>query len=534
MDPQASAIWLLVCYGLAIICASVLGGWLPRWFRISHTRLQILISFVGGLMIGIAIFHMLPHSLHGMGADKINNICWAIMFGMLLMFFLLRFFHFHQHTVDEELDHESPHHQDHDHAGHDHDCGHHAHGYHAHPLNSISWIGMLLGLGIHTLLDGVALASTIQVEVGHAHGAIGLAGFGVFLAVLLHKPLDAMSLASLMRAQGASSTKTTLVNFGFACLVPLGALTVVVFGSQTTEFGRSVAGLGLAFSAGVFLCIALSDLLPEMEFHSHHRLPLSVALLTGVAVAWGIGFLEPAHLHEVHSEGQHHDHAHGSHNDHDHSHALPKVGRETFAGRLVARQRDGKTELEWNESISREDFRQIATLKNLESLKLTATNIRDEESDVLASLKQLKKLHLEKSNVSDQLAQAIGSLEKLESINLPNSRITNSGIESWAKLPNLILLRIGSPNLTDESLKTIRQMKSLRFLHLINVPITDAGLPHLSGMDHLESLYLDGDEATEEGLSKLLHELPKLHFHRDQQHLPNDPLDDKHGSSSTK
>ncbi len=52
-----------------------------------------------------------------------------------------------------------------------------------------------------------------------------------------------------------------------------------IFSSSFREpgglIGNSVAGWGLAFSAGVFLCIALSDLLPEMEFHSHHRVPLS-------------------------------------------------------------------------------------------------------------------------------------------------------------------------------------------------------------------------------------------------------------------
>ena len=37
----------------------------------------------------------------------------------------------------------------------------------------------------------------------------------------------------------------------------------------------------LAFSAGTFLCIALSDLLPELQFHAHDRFKLSVALLAG-------------------------------------------------------------------------------------------------------------------------------------------------------------------------------------------------------------------------------------------------------------
>jgi zinc and cadmium transporter len=45
-------------------------------------------------------------------------------------------------------------------------------------------------------------------------------------------------------------------------------------------------GCALAFAAGVFLCISLGDLLPELELHSHHRIRLSVALLLGVALAW--------------------------------------------------------------------------------------------------------------------------------------------------------------------------------------------------------------------------------------------------------
>ena len=54
----------------------------------------------------------------------------------------------------------------------------------------------------------------------------------------------------------------------------------------------------LAFSAGVFLCIALGDLLPEIQFHSHDRIKYSACLLAGVALAWTIRYVEPPHLHE--------------------------------------------------------------------------------------------------------------------------------------------------------------------------------------------------------------------------------------------
>ena len=53
----------------------------------------------------------------------------------------------------------------------------------------------------------------------------------------------------------------------------------------------------LAFSAGAFICIALSDLLPEVHFHSHDRGKLTLAFLLGIALAYGMGVVEPAGIH---------------------------------------------------------------------------------------------------------------------------------------------------------------------------------------------------------------------------------------------
>jgi len=303
MGYNSQTIVLLTFYSAAIVLCSLLGGWLPRFIRLTHTRIQVLISFVGGLMVGVAVFHLLPHALHELGSTRIDEVSWAMMLGMLIMFFMLRFFHFHQHE-SVELESDAAHDHDHSSHDHDHDGGHdHDHGV------ALTWAGVLFGLGFHTLLDGVALASAVQAEASHTDGTTMLAGLGVFLAVLLHKPLDAMSITSLMRAQGASSLKVIIANIAFATMVPVGAFLVVFFGSQGGHLGSSIAGWGLAFSAGVFLCISLSDLLPEMEFHSHHKVQLTVSLLLGVTVAWGIGFLEPSHLHH-HDESAVHDHDH--------------------------------------------------------------------------------------------------------------------------------------------------------------------------------------------------------------------------------
>ena len=60
--------------------------------------------------------------------------------------------------------------------------------------------------------------------------------------------------------------------------------------------GRWV-GYALAFAAGAFLCIALSDLLPEIHFHSHDRGKLIASLLVGIGLAYALYCVESSALH---------------------------------------------------------------------------------------------------------------------------------------------------------------------------------------------------------------------------------------------
>jgi len=293
-QKQSGKTWaytLLGIYCSVIVFSSLLGGWLPSLIRLTHTRMETLISFVGGLMLGIGVFHLLPHAIAEMGS--IDRAVWWMMAGILTLFFLLRMFHFHQHgSVDleeEEKDH-----------SHDHDCDHH----HAHaPVHShthshkLSWVGIALGLALHTLIDGLALGASIIAEQHH-EVFLSLFGLGTFLAIALHKPLDAVSITSLMAAGGWSAGWRNAVNIGFAMMCPLGALLFFLGVQQFSDNQHVIIGCALAFSAGVFICISLGDLLPEMEFHSHNRFRLSFVLLLGIALAYGIGFIEPGHAHD--------------------------------------------------------------------------------------------------------------------------------------------------------------------------------------------------------------------------------------------
>ena len=125
----------------------------------------------------------------------------------------------------------------------------------------------------------------------------GLIGIGVFLAILLHKPLDAMSIVTVMAAGGWSRNARTGVNLVFALMCPLGALLFFFGADALVGVAALSSGRSLAFSAGAFICIALSDLLPEVHFHSHDRTKLTLAFLLGLVLAYGIGSFEPAGIH---------------------------------------------------------------------------------------------------------------------------------------------------------------------------------------------------------------------------------------------
>jgi zinc and cadmium transporter len=167
-------------------------------------------------------------------------------------------------------------------------------------MTRLSWSGALLGLTLHSLVDGLALGAAIYAETREGYVA-KLAGFGTFLAVVLHKPFDSLTIGTLMAAGGWSRGWQHAVNIFYALIAPLGVLAFFLGLQQIESGGHSqIVGAALCFAAGAFLCISTSDLLPEVQFHKHDRVKLSVSLLFGVAVAAAIVLFETGgHQHRT-------------------------------------------------------------------------------------------------------------------------------------------------------------------------------------------------------------------------------------------
>jgi zinc and cadmium transporter len=321
--PLIEPLVILIAYCVVIVAVSLGGGWLPSVWKLSHLGTQLLMSLVGGMMIGVSLLHLLPHAVEHL--PNLTWMSWSLLIGILSMLFLLRFGHVHFHgeshpSTVADIPMQG---HNHDHGRHDHDSSHesgvscsHGADESATHTHRMSWLGLFAGLALHTLFDGVALGASVTAESDRAEGTgLVLFGLGTFLAVALHKPLDALSITSVMKAGGWSARSRMVINGSFALACPAGAL-LFCFGTSRLEASELITGCALAFSAGAFLCIALTDLLPEALAHSHDRIKLSASMLLGVALAIGIELL-PGHSHETPAGDQT---APSENNTHKHNH----------------------------------------------------------------------------------------------------------------------------------------------------------------------------------------------------------------------
>jgi zinc and cadmium transporter len=273
---------LLVGYCVLALLAALAGGALPLFLHLTHTRLQVAVSFVAGLMLGLALIGLLPHALETSGST--HQILLWLLGGFIVMFLLQRFLPFHHHDVIEGNPLEP--------------CGH-THSLAERSARSLSWVGVALGLSLHSIFDGLAIAAAVAAGAHANHNALGL---GAALAVILHKPFSAMAISTLMLAGRASRNSQRLVNLAFALVTPLGALLFFLGAAPLANSHPGWLGAALAFCAGTFLCIACADLLPELQFHTHDRVRLTIALLVGIVVALLIarfGHAEGNHEHDA-------------------------------------------------------------------------------------------------------------------------------------------------------------------------------------------------------------------------------------------
>lgn len=131
--------------------------------------------------------------------------------------------------------------------------------------NSIS-VTATLGLVIHAAADGVALGAAVassQVSVQVI----------VFFAVILHKAPAAFGLVSFLMHAGLERRHIQEHLLVFSAAAPVLAISTYFILTATggsSEHRVSATGIGMLFSAGTFLYVAMVHILPEINSRGQH------------------------------------------------------------------------------------------------------------------------------------------------------------------------------------------------------------------------------------------------------------------------
>jgi len=208
--------------------------------------LLILVSFAVGGLFGDAFIHLLPQSFKALGVNLKTSL--YILAGIFIFFILEKFIRWrHCHIpVSKE---------------------------HIHPVAIMN----LVGDGAHNMLDGMIVAASFVVSV-----PIGIA---TTLAVILHEIPQEIGDFGILIYSGITVKKALFLNFISALTAVVGAIIALILESRIRGFAMYL----LPITAGGFLYIGGSDLIPEL--HKEDHVKISTSLLQLVAIMLGIGIM---------------------------------------------------------------------------------------------------------------------------------------------------------------------------------------------------------------------------------------------------
>jgi len=180
-----------------------------------------LVSYAVGTLLGAALLGLTPQALDTLPPARALG---ALLAG-ILTFFVLEKLVLWRHSHD------------------DHECDVHK--------STVALV--IVGDAVHTFVDGVVIAAAVLVSLP--------LGVTTALAVAAHEiPQEAGDFGILLAA-GYSRSRALVLNLTSAAGGVLGALAMLLFGSQAPQAVPYV----LAFAAGNFLYVAMSDLIPTLH-----------------------------------------------------------------------------------------------------------------------------------------------------------------------------------------------------------------------------------------------------------------------------
>lgn len=205
----------------------------------------VLVSFAVGALLGDSFIHILPQSYQLLPPTTVS---WLLIAGILIFFSIEKFIRWH-HCHDPEC-------QENNSDSH---------------IVSLS----LVGDTVHNFIDGMVIAASFLVDT-----KLGLV---TTLAVVLHEIPQEIGDFGIYIHQGVKIKKALLINLFSSLSALVGCLLVIIIG-----LNLSIQNYLLPITAGGFIYLAASDLIPEL--HRHHPAPKN-SLIQIISVLFGFSLM---------------------------------------------------------------------------------------------------------------------------------------------------------------------------------------------------------------------------------------------------
>lgn len=202
----------------------------------------LLVALSAGTLLGDAFLHLIPEAV----ANKNSGIWFGILAGIIIFFILEKIIHWrHCHIQTSEN--------------------------HPHPLGTMN----LIGDGLHNFIDGVIIAGSFLISLP--------LGIATSIAVVAHEIPQEISDFGVLIHAGYSKKRALALNFLTALLALAGALLTLLIGQKL----NNISDLVIPFTAGGFIYIATSDLIPELKKETG----LTPSLNQLISILAGIGLM---------------------------------------------------------------------------------------------------------------------------------------------------------------------------------------------------------------------------------------------------
>lgn len=237
----------IIVANVAISLVSLLGGITILWKKlIDKAVIPYLVSFAAGVILTTAFLDIFPEALEAAEGTDLNIFIPAFG-GLLTSFFIERFllwFHHHEHT----------------------------HGLH--PTTLL----ITIGDGVHNFIDGLTIAATYLTNP-----ALGLI---TTVAIAAHEIPQEIADFGVLVHSGMKKRDALALNFLSAGFAVAGGVGGYFF----LNHFAGVLPVLLAFSAGIFIYIASSDLIPDLhrDFKEQRRWTQVIPFILGILLMYAM------------------------------------------------------------------------------------------------------------------------------------------------------------------------------------------------------------------------------------------------------